>query len=365
MIPHGYAENEYDAAKLAINAGSDMDMEGYCYKNNLPELVTKGEVPLENLDDAVRRILRKKFEMGLFENPFRFVDPVREEKALNNPEHRLIARDVARKSIVLLKNEGNLLPIKKGSKIALIGPLAKSEDDMLGGWAIGWDDNSDVVSQFEGFEIKFGKENLLYAKGCEVSDSSKDGFEEAFNIAKMADVVVLSIGENRSMNGEAASRSNIGLPGVQEELVYKIMETGKPVILLINAGRPLVFNRLADNVPSILYTWWLGSEAGNAIADVVSGDYNPSGKLTVSFPRNEGQIPIYYNHFNTGRPSMLDIPSKDFRTGYIDLQQSPKFPFGYGLSYTTFDYSDLNLSSEKLNKNGSIEVSVNIKNTGE
>lgn len=365
MIPHGFAENDRDAAKLALNAGSDMDMEGYCYRNNLKDLVEKGEVSISNLDDAVRRILRKKFEMGLFEDPFRFTDPVREEKALNNPEHRKIARDMARKSIVLLKNETNLLPLKKGQKIALIGPLAKSEDDMLGGWAVGWDDNSDVVSQIEGFEIRFGKENLLYAKGCGVSDPSKDGFEEAIKTANEADVVILSIGESRSMNGEAASRSNLRIPGVQEDLVRAIMATGKPVIVLMNAGRPLVFDWVADNVPTILYTWWLGSEAGNAIADVVSGDYNPSGKLTVSFPRNEGQIPIYYNHFNTGRPSMQDIPSKDFRTGYIDLKQSAKFPFGFGLSYTTFDYSDIHISSDKLSKGGVVEVSLTVKNTGD
>lgn len=365
MIPHGFAENDRDAAKLALNAGNDMDMEGYCYRDNLKDLVEKGEVSLSNLDDAVRRVLRKKFEMGLFEDPFRFTDPVREEKAMNNPEHRKAARDMARKSIVLLKNDDDLLPLKNGQKIALIGPLAKSEDDMLGGWAVGWDDNSDVVSQFEGFEIRFGKQNLLYSKGCGVSDPSKDGFEDAIKTAKAADVVVLSIGESRSMNGEAASRSNLGLPGVQEDLVKEIMATGKPVVILINAGRPLVFNWVADNVPTIVYTWWLGSEAGNAIADVLSGDYNPSGKLTVSFPRNEGQIPIYYNHFNTGRPSMQDIPSKDYRTGYIDLKQSSKFPFGYGLSYTSFDYSNLVFSSDRLSKDGVIDVTLTVKNSGD
>lgn len=198
-----------------------------------------------------------------------------------------------------------------------------------------------------------------------MSDPSKDGFEEAVKTAKEADVAVLSIGENRAMTGEAASRSNLGLPGVQEDLVKAIVATGKPVVVLVNAGRPLVFNWVSENVPAILYTWWLGSEAGNAIADVVSGDYNPSGKLTVSFPRNEGQIPIYYNHFNTGRPSMQDIPSKDYRTGYIDLKQSAKFPFGYGLSYSTFEYSDISISSDKLSKSGVVEVSLMVKNSGD
>jgi beta-glucosidase len=211
---------------------------------------------------------------------------------------------------------------------------------------------------------KVGKNTkLLYAKGCDFEGENKDGFAEAIAVANQADVVILSIGERWNMSGEAKSRSNIHLPGIQEELVKAIQETGKPVVVLINAGRPLVFNWTADNVPAILYTWWLGSEAGNAIADVLFGDYNPSGKLPMTFPRDEGQIPIYYNHFNTGRPAKNESDT-NYVSAYIDLKNSPKFPFGFGLSYTSFQYSDLKLSSQKIKNTESIEVSLNISNTG-
>ena len=203
---------------------------------------------------------------------------------------------------------------------------------------------------------------LLYAKGCGVENTSKEGFQEAVDIASQADVVILSIGEAWNMSGEAKSRSNIHLPGVQEDLVKELQKTGKPIVILINAGRPLIFNWIADNMPTIVYTWWLGSEAGNAIADVLFGDYNPSGKLPMTFPREEGQIPIYYNHFNTGRPSVNE--DKIYKSAYIDLPNSPKFPFGYGLSYTSFAYSDLKLSKQKMKSNETIEVSFTLTNTG-
>jgi len=246
----------------------------------------------------------------------------------------------------------------------LIGPLAKSKEDMLGFWNVEWPDNSDVISQFEGIEKRVGKQKLLYAKGCEISDSSEVGFTEAIEVANKADIVILSVGEKRDISGEARSRSNIQLPGVQEELIKAMYATGKQVIVLINAGRPLVFNWTADHVPAILYTWWLGSEAGNAIADVLFGDYNPSGKLPMTFPRNEGQIPIYYNYLNTGRPALNDSAIHDYHSGYIDLQRSPKFPFGFGLSYTTFTYSNLKLSSTKISTNGTINVSFTLTNSG-
>ncbi|MNS91846.1 Periplasmic beta-glucosidase precursor [compost metagenome] len=226
------------------------------------------------------------------------------------------------------------------------------------------DYDKQVVSQWDGLQNKLGtKTKLLYAKGCEIDGENKNGFAEAIEIAKQADVVILSIGERWNMSGEAKSRSNIHLPGVQEELVKVIQATGKPVIVLINAGRPLVFNWTAENVPAILYTWWLGSEAGNAIADVLVGDYNPSGKLPMTFPREEGQIPIYYNHFNTGRPAKNDA-DLNYTSAYTDLSISPKFPFGYGLSYTTFEYSDLKLSKKKMRNTETIEVLVNITNSG-
>jgi len=365
MIEHGNAKDEYEAAFKAITAGSDMDMESRCYKNNLAQLVKDGKVPLALIDEAVHRILQKKFELGLFDDPFRYCNAEREKRELNNPEHTKAAREMAAKSIVLLKNQDNLLPLSKSTKtIAFIGPLVKAVKQNKGSWDVevpGVDSNF-IVSQWEGLENKVGaKTKLLYAKGCEVEGFDKSGFTEAINIAKLADVVILSIGEKREMSGEARSRSNIGIPGVQEELLKELLATGKPVIVLINAGRPLVFNYTADNAPAILYTWWLGSEAGNAIADVLFGDYNPSAKLPVSFPQSVGQIPIYYSHFNTGRPvTNDDIPN----TSYIDLSIYPKFEFGFGMSYTHFQYTNLQLSKKKMRIDEEIEVSLTVSNTG-
>lgn len=366
MVQHGFVKDKKEAAASAIRAGSDMDMESRSYTAHLAQLVKEGKVPVALVDDAVKRILRKKFELGLFDDPYRFSNAEREAAAVGIPQHREVARDMARKSIVLMKNEKGLLPLSKTTKtIAVIGPLAKSEDDMLGFWSVGWPDNSDVVSQWEGIQNKVGNSaKLLYAKGCDVTDTSRAGFAEAIATAQNADVVVVSVGERRDMSGEAKSRANIHLPGVQEELLQALYATGKPVVVLINAGRPLVFNWTADNMPAILYTWWLGSEAGNAIADVLFGDYNPSGKLPMSFPRTEGQIPIYYNYFNTGRPAPDDDNPARYRSGYIDLQKSPRFAFGHGLSYTTFTYSDLQLSQPAMGANDSIVVTFKLTNSG-
>ena len=366
MIQHGYAADKYDAAWKAIVAGSDMDMESRSYTAHLSKLIKEGKVSEALIDDAVKRILRKKFELGLFDDPFRFCNEQREKEAINNQQHRLIARDVAQKSIVLLKNQKDLLPLSKSYKtIAVIGLLAKSKEDMLGFWNVPWADNSDVVSLFDGLEKKTGnKAKLLYAKGAEINDTSRAGFAEAIKAALQADVVIVSVGEKRDMSGEAKSRSNIHLPGVQEDLIKALYATGKPIVVIINAGRPLIFNWTADNVPAILYTWWLGSEAGNAIANVLFGDYNPSGKLPMSFPRTEGQIPIYYNYFNTGRPAPDNSANSNYRSGYIDLQKSPKFSFGYGLSYTTFKYEGLKLSDSVMSTGKNIEVSFTLTNTG-
>lgn len=368
MVAHGYSKDLKEAAYSAITAGSDMDMESNAYRKNLADLVKEGRVSIDLVDDAVRRILRKKFELGLFDDPYKYSDPKREEKALNNPEHRKAALEMAEKSIVLLKNENQTLPISKSTKtIAFIGPMVKEYKANMGFWAVELPEvNYDkwVVSQWDGLQNKVGKNTkLLYAKGCEVTGDNKDGFAEAVATAKQADVVILSVGERHDMSGEAKSRSDIHLPGVQEDLIKAIMATGKPVVVLINAGRPLVFNWTADNVPAIMYTWWLGTEAGNAIANVLFGDYNPSGKLPMTFPREVGQVPIYYNHFSTGRPAK-DENSTNYVSAYIDLKNSPKFPFGYGLSYTTFDYSGLKLSSTKIKSNETIKVSFQLKNTG-
>lgn len=368
MVNHGYAKDNKEAALAAITAGSDMDMESNAYRYHLAQLVKEKKVPMALIDDTVKRILRKKFEMGLFDDPFKFNNEEREQKALNNPEHRKVARAMAAKSIVLLKNEKGILPLSKSTKtIAFIGPLVKEYKQNMGFWSVELpelDYTKEIVSQWDGLQNKVGKETqLLYAKGCDIEGDSKEGFAEAIAVANQADVVILSIGERRDQSGEAKSRSNLRLPGVQEELVKAIQATGKPVVVLINAGRPLIFNWTADQVPAILYTWWLGSEAGNAIADVLFGDYNPSGKLPMSFPREEGQIPIYYNHFNTGRPAPNETAT-NYVSAYIDLKNSPKFPFGYGLSYTTFKYSDLQLSKKVMKKNETITVSFTLTNTG-
>lgn len=367
MIKHGNVKNEYEAAQAAINAGCDMDMESRNYKNNLAQLVKDGKVSEVVIDNAVKRILRKKFELGLFDDPFRYSNVVREKSELNNAEHAKAARDIARKSIVLLKNKNQLLPISKNTKtIAFIGPLVKAVKQNKGFWDVELpgNDSSFIVSQWEGLKNKVGnRSKLLYAKGCDIEGNSKAGFAEAVKVAKQADIVVLSIGERRDLSGEAKSRSNINIPGVQEDLLKVLLATGKPVVVLINAGRPLVFDYTAENAPAILYTWWLGSEAGNAIADVLFGDYNPSAKLTMTFPLSVGQIPIYYNHFNTGRPAQNDN-NRSYRSAYLDLSLYPRYEFGYGLSYTTFQYSDLQLNSKKMNDNEQIEASVTIKNTG-
>jgi len=367
MINHGYAKDNKDASMLATNAGSDMDMESRSNIQNLAQLVKEGKVKMSVVDDAVRRILRKKFEMGLFDDPYKFCNEAREKEQWNNPAHLDAEKDMARKSIVLLKNENQLLPLKKAGaqkKIALIGPLVRSIKEHLGFWSYDWpDDSTRITSLWDEVQKKAGGDKLLYAKGCNINDSSKAGFDEAIAIAKDADIVIMSVGEARDMSGEAKSKSNIHLPGVQEELIKAIIATGKPVVVMISAGRPLVFNWTVDHVPAILYTWWLGTKGAEAIADVLFGDYNPSGKLPMSFPGTEGQIPIYYNYYNTGRPATSDS-DRFYRSAYIDFSIYPKFAFGHGLSYTNFNYSSVTLSSKSLKGNQKLTASVIVTNTG-
>jgi beta-glucosidase len=368
MVAHGYARDKRDAAQLAMAAGSDMDMESNAYREQLPSLVQQGKVPLAQIDDAVGRVLRKKFELGLFDDPYRFNNAEREKSVLSNPAHRQAAREIAGKSIVLLKNDAATLPLAKTIKtVALIGPMVKLHKENQGAWSVDLADvdySKHVVSQWDGLKNKLGHDvRLLYAQGCAVEGTGREGFAQALEVAQEADVVIVSVGEKWDHSGEAKSRSNIGLPGVQEDLVRALHATGKPVIVVINAGRPLVFNWIADNVPAILYTWWLGTEAGNAIADVLVGDVNPAGKLPMTFPRSVGQIPIYYNHFNTGRPAP-DVPTTGFTTGYIDLQSTPRFPFGFGLSYTSFAYSDLALDRQTLRGSDVLRVSLKLTNSG-
>jgi beta-glucosidase len=376
MINHGFVKDGYEAAMAAANAGSDMDMESRAYIQNLARLVKDGKVKISVVDDAVRRILKKKFEMGLFDDPFKYSNEEREKEQWNNAEHLKAERDMARKSIVLLKNNapkptpggdlGGLLPLSKNVKtIALIGPFIKAKSDNLGFWSYDWpDDSVRIVSVWDGVKSKVGSDTkILYAKGCNVNDTSTAGFAEAIEVAKQADIIIMNVGEARDMSGEAKSRSSIRLPGVQEELIKAIQATGKPVVVMINAGRPLIFNWVADNVPAILYTWWLGTEAGNAIADVLFGDHNPSAKLPMSFPLTEGQIPIYYNYYNTGRPATNDS-DRFYRSAYTDLSLYPKYAFGYGLSYTNFSYSDVTLNKTSIKPTEKLTAKVVITNTG-
>lgn len=366
MIPHGFAKDNKDAALKAIIAGSDMDMESRSYTNHLSELVKEGKVDIQLVDDAVRRILTKKYELGLFDDPYRFINEKREKEQANNPEHRKFAREIGAKSIVLLKNENQLLPLSPTTKkVAIIGPFAKAAVENHGFWSIAFpDDSQRIVTQFDGIKAQLDKNSeLLYAKGCNANDNDKSLFAEAVETAKKADVVIMTLGEGHAMSGEAKSRSNIHFSGVQEDLLKEIAKTGKPIILMINAGRPLVFDWASENIPTIVYTWWLGTEAGNSIADVLFGKINPGGKLPMTFPRTEGQIPIYYNHYNTGRPAKNNT-DRNYVSAYIDLDNDPAYPFGFGLSYTTFQYSDVNVSATQLKGNQTLTASVTLTNSG-
>ncbi len=367
MINWGYAANDKDAAQKAIIAGSDMDMESKAYRSNLVQLVKEGTVNISVVDDAVKRILYKKFELGLFEDPYKFSDAAREQQvAQQEAQHRDIARKVAEKSIVLLKNEKNILPLARNYKaIAVIGPLANSRRDMNGSWVVFPNDTLQTVTFMQSLQQKAGKETkILFARGCDIEGSNDKGFAEAVKIAQQADIVIMTLGEHGEMSGEAKSRSDIHLPGVQEALFRAVQATGKPVVTVLMAGRPLIFNDIADNANAIVYAWWLGSEAGNAITNVLYGEYNPSGKLPITFPRNMGQIPVSYNYYNTGRPVKNEKDIR-YRSAYIDGPNSPRYAFGYGLSYTTFAYADLSVDKNSL-KNGNDELTVRCKltNTG-
>ena len=369
MINHGYAKDNYEAALEAVTAGSDMDMESRSYIQNLAKLVKDGKVKMSIIDESVRRILRKKFELGLFDDPYKFSNKERQQEQWDNHNNLQASLDMAKNCIVLLKNENQLLPLAKNpaksNTIALIGPFVKGVRDHLGFWSYDWpDDTARVTTVWDGIQKKIGANTkMLYAKGCGITDSSTAGFNEAVATANQSDLVIVTVGERRDMSGEAKSRSNIHFPGVQEDLVKALVATGKPVVVLVSAGRPLIFNWTADHASAILYTWWLGTKAGDAIADVLFGDYNPSAKLPITFPRTEGQIPIYYNHFNTGRPARNEN-DLNYVSAYIDLPNSPKFPFGYGLSYTKFNYSDIRLSQNTMTSTGKIVATVTVTNAG-
>ena len=374
LIPHGYAEDKMQAGELAVVAGSDMDMEGRVYEEALEPLVNENVIDEALLDDAVRRILRVKFHLGLFEDPYKYSDAQREQEVLLAEAHLEAARDIARKSIVLLKNENSVLPLSKAlESIAVIGPLADDKDSPLGNWRAQADKNS-AVSVLEGIQNAVGnKVQINYAKGAdlgmgersflmplEINETDTSGFAKAIEAAKKSEVVVMVLGEDAFQTGEGRSQTGIQLRGVQQELLDEVVKVNANVVLVLMNGRPLDISKPNEQVPAIVETWFLGSQAGNAIADVLFGAYNPSGKLPVSFPRNVGQEPLYYNQKNTGRPASNMVTY----SGYQDSSREALFPFGFGLSYTTFEYGAISLSASEFSGEEKIEVAIELTNTG-
>jgi beta-glucosidase len=361
LINHGLAANEKEAAAAGLNAGVDMEMVSRLYNQHGADLLKERKLSMATIDEAVRRILRIKFRLGLFEKPY--ADEVRERNSVLTREHLSAARESAARSLVLLKNEGNVLPLSKTLKaIAVVGPLADSQKDVIGSWT-GDGKPEDAVTLLAGIKSKLSPQTIVtYARGCEINDDSTSGFAEAVRIARESDVVIVAVGESAEMSGEAASRSSLDLPGRQLDLVRALQATGKPVVVVLMNGRPLSINWIAENVPAILETWFAGTQAGNAIADVIFGDVNPGGKLPVTFPRSVGQVPLYYNHKNTGRPP--DANNK-YTSKYLDQPWTPLFPFGYGLSYTRFKFSNLQLSARRIRPDGSLTVTVELENVGQ
>lgn len=365
LVFHGVAEDKKAAATLAVQSGCDLDLEGNCYYPYLEEAVREGTISEKDIDKAVRRVLRLKADLGLFDDPYRYCNEEREKNVLLCAEHRTLARQIARESIVLLENRNAVLPLSdKVRSIALVGPLADSQADMLGAWhAFG--EAEDAVSIRQGIANVAPDVKINYAKGCEVEGNDRKGFAEALNAARRSDVVVACLGESFSMTGERRSFTKIGLPGVQQDLLKELLATGKPVVLLLSNGRPLTLEWEKENVPAIVETWFLGVEAGNAIADVLFGHYNPSGKIVMSFPRNVGQIPVYYNYRSTGTPYHPDNDWKKRQgTQYRDIPNEALYPFGYGLSYTNFEYGDVQLDKDSMGIDGSIIATVKVTNSG-
>ncbi len=360
MIPHGVVADEKEAGELALQAGVDMDMQGAVFYNHLKKSVAEGRVQVAQIDEAVRRVLRVKYELGLFDDPYRYGNAERERDEIMSAGHLAAARDVARKSFVLLKNEGQTLPLNKTAKVAVIGQLADSKADMLGSWhADGRAE--DCVTVLAGIRAKVGAGQVTYAEGTQVEGMSRDGFTAALNVARNADAIVAVVGENWWMSGEAAVRSELDLPGNQLELVRELIATGKPVAVVLMNGRPLAIPELDTTAAAILETWFPGTQGGHAVADVLFGDYNPSGKLPVTFPRSVGQVPIHYNMKNTGRP--LDLNNK-YTSKYLDIPNSPLYPFGHGLSYTTFTYGQPTVDRTDFSDTEPVTVSVKVTNTG-
>ncbi len=390
MIEHGVGD-KYEVSELAIEAGVDMDMAGdspsipAAFIKTLQQSVENGKVSISTIDTAVKRILTAKYQLGLFDDPYKYGNEERAKTEVFTKENRDFARQVATESMVLLKNENQVLPIKKSGTIALIGPLAKAANNMAGTWSVATDQDKSI-SVFDGLTEVIGDEaNLLYAKGSNLDYDlelenratmfgkaiPRDGrtdqqlLDEALQIAAKSDVIVATLGESAEFSGESSSRTNLDIPQVQKDLLNALLKTGKPVVLVLFTGRPLVLVEENENVPAILNVWFPGSEAGLAISDVLFGAVNPSGKLTMTFPRAVGQVPMHYNHKNTGRPLQnSEGKFEKYRTNYIDERNEPLYPFGFGLSYTTFDYSNLTIDKSSISMDGEISVSVDVANTG-
>jgi len=383
MIDHGMGDLQ-QVSSLALKAGIDMDMVGEGFLTTLKKSLDEGKVTMADIDLACRRVLEAKYKLGLFSDPYRYCDVNRAKTEIFTPENRKVARDIAAQTFVLLKNEKNVLPIQKKGTIALIGPLADNKENMPGTWSVAADFTK-AVSLLQGMKDALGNDaTLLYAKGANIVDDSlydsrisvfgkstyrdnrspKQLLDEAVEIASKSDVIIAAVGEAAEMSGECSSRTDIRIPENQRELIKALLATGKPVVLVLFTGRPLDLSWENANVPAILNVWFAGTEAGNAIADVLLGKVNPSGKLTATFPQNIGQVPIFYSHKNTGRPLAQGAWFSKFRSNYIDVSNEPLYPFGYGLSYSMFSYSDLKLDKQKLTPDGKLNVSVVLTNTG-
>ena len=379
MIDHGFAKDRKHAGELALNGGSDMDMESYIYLEYINELLDEGKVNMSQIDDAVSRILKVKYELGLFDDPYKYLDNDREKNVTGSKEILDATLEVAKHSIVLLKNEGDILPLKKnGQKIALIGPLADDKNSPLGNWRIAAENNSAVsvleaMKEYKGNRLSHAMGVKLVNKVPEgfheevsINETDKTGISNARRVARDADVVVMVLGEYGFQSGEGRSRTNLDLPGFQQELLEEVYKVNKNIVLVLMNGRPLVLNWHSENLPAIVEAWHLGTSSGNAIAEVLYGDFNPSGKLPMSFPRSVGQLPLYYNYKSTGRPGADgEDAGSVFWSHYQDELNSPLYPFGYGLSYTDFTISDISLSSNELSNDGSITASVLVSNVGD
>ena len=356
MINHRYAKDQKEAAYKGIKAGLDMEMESGCYAKTLVSLVKEGKVSVKLIDDAVRRILEQKYKLGLFDDPFRYCDEERERTVIGSEESRKEARYVAERSIVLLKNENSVLPLSPSiKKVALVGALAKSQKDMCGAWSCA--EVSKVVTLYEAMEQR--GIDINYNDGYDLKKNQIVNLEQTLAAARQSDVVIVAMGEQVWESGEMRSKGDISISSEQQKLVSELVKTGKPVVVLMMCGRPVIFNEVRRDAPAILCTWWLGSEAGNAICNVLWGDYNPSGKLPMTFPQHNGQIPLYYQYKSTGRPTALG----GWCAKYIDIPTEPAYPFGYGLSYTTFNYSDVKLLPSN-GKDTHTQVAVTVTNTG-